>query len=153
MGYPVRWVRDPSHHDDYKKQYYKKGQWHDKKEHKIKWRDIARQAATPDAEPMVYDGGGGVAHLSPDFAPLRAVFKLAARRLFEILNYRDYRRVVTETAKEDQELRAIWKDVTMIILKYAIDAVPQPPGTPPILRDLLNIFADKFYDFMFSIEL
>jgi len=91
-----------------------------------------------------------------DIAPLRATLKLANQRLFESLDYDTYRGIILSLLKSDDqvEFRKAWKDMTMRIVYMAISQFPFPvPELQQPAMDLAMFVAEKFYDFMFSIEL
>jgi len=144
VGYPVRWVPNPRVKHDYIKQYFKGGRWHDKKAHKIKWNRV----------PYFIMGIEDLAY-PRDAAPIRATLKLAARRLAELGDDYFYNLTIKELLQEDEDIRAIWKKVTLRIVDWAIRQIPAPKeveGFKETLYELFNFLAEQFYDAIFSIE-
>lgn len=88
---------------------------------------------------------------------MRFVIKYAIREYYYRFGSALLWRLIKEYAIAEQEeegLKKIWKDVTMAIIRKAIESIPFPvPSFEKDAQDLMMVVADKFYDFMFSIEL
>lgn len=90
-----------------------------------------------------------------DIVPCRAVLKLANRRLYENLDYDDYRAIIGSLLVEDEGegIRQIWKEVTLGLIREIIRSIPKPEPLDKVsemLDSLLMRFAEEFYDWLFQ---
>jgi hypothetical protein len=94
--------------------------------------------------------------------PIRAILKISAQRLWELIPSEEkdvYDRTILDLVREDSELQSAWKEMTMAIIEKAMELIPFPEapegleGVEDILKEWLLLFADDFYNLMFSIQL
>lgn len=159
MATPTKWVRDYTHTTDYKKQYFRNGEWHDVKTNFITWNRMPYIAMSCGYRRTNRRHNYDYPY---NIQPIWATLKVTARRLWEYIRdhhpgtqeeaWDVYKGYILSLVKDDEDIRAAWKEMTMKIIALAISYFPFPvPEGQDLATEIMMFIADKFYDFMFSL--
>lgn len=150
---PTRWVKADAKGRDWKKQYYYKGAWIDKKPHSFTWKRYPYIAMGINETDWDRDN-------VPIFTASRVSLHQLYASIFDTRNRKlidqrieDYNYAV-KTLLVGEDLRAAWKAMTLKIVDIAIRSIPAPSELTPfldVIYSFFNYFAESFYDFMFSL--
>jgi hypothetical protein len=144
--------RNPPRYEWYTVTKWNDGKWHEHPKNKLYWTRLPYFI-------LAFQHKRG--DVGSSYLPMRTSLKLVLRLFYNNYGYRYLWNLIKEYLREDSGpdgedigLRAIWKQVTLQIIRTIIEAIPFPiPEVEQFADDLMMMLAEKFYDFLFSIEL